>query len=130
MDPISDFLIRVKNAGYAHKKSVSVPFSKVKSAIADVLNEKGFLGEVSVKNKGTKSASLDIELLYEEEGRPKINGVSRVSKPSRRIYEKSKNIRGYKRGYGLAVFSTSKGIMAHMDAKKENLGGELLFTLW
>lgn len=107
-----------------------MPFSKMKSAIAKVLSEKGFLGKISVSGKESKMSSLDLEILYEDSGRPKINGVSRISKPSRRIYEKSKNIRSYKKGYGLAVFSTPKGIMAHMDAKKENLGGELLFTLW
>lgn len=129
MDPISDFLIRLKNAGYANKDSISVPFSKIKSAIANVLSDKGYIGEVSIKGKTPKTMQLNVVVLYDN-GRPRINDVNRISKPSRRMYEKAKNIKGYKKGYGLAVLSTPKGIMAHADAKKANVGGELLFTLW
>jgi small subunit ribosomal protein S8 len=130
MDPISDFVIRLKNAGYAGKPSVLVPFSKIKEKIAKVLSNKGFVGEVSVKGKSPNLTYLEIGILYDEEGKPKINDVNRISKPSRRIYERSKNIKNYKRGYGISVLSTSKGVMTGVDARKQNLGGELLFTLW
>lgn len=128
-DPIGDFIIRIKNANAVKKESVSVPFSKIKLAISELLFNKGFVGKVSEKIKG-KAKYLNIELLYTEDGKPIVSGTQRISKPSRRIYEKSKNIRPFKKGYGLSVFSTPKGIMADMDAKKENLGGEFLFNIW
>jgi len=129
-DPIADFLIRIKNAGYAGKDNVSVPFSKMKLAIAEVLKAKGYLGDVSTKGKTAVTKHLNVGILYEEGGRPKVNDVKRISKPSRRLYEKSKNIKSHRKGYGLAVLSTPQGIMADADARKANVGGELLFTIW
>lgn len=129
-DPIADLLIRIKNAGLSRKPSVSMPFSKMKLAIAEVLGAKGFLGEVVTKGKTPATKRLEVEVLYEEGGRPRVSDVNRISKPSRRLYEKSKNIKSYRRGVGLAVLSTPKGIMADADARKANVGGELLFTIW
>ncbi|HEY4480268.1 MAG TPA: 30S ribosomal protein S8 [Candidatus Paceibacterota bacterium] len=128
-DPIGDFIIRIKNASRVGKPSVSVPFSKVKLSVAEVLHTKGFIGKFEKKSKG-KADYLNIELLYGENGRPLVSEVKRISKPGRRIYEKSKNIKKFKRGFGLSIFSTPKGIMADMDAKKANLGGEFLFNIW
>lgn len=128
-DPIGDFIIRIKNAGSVNKDAVLVPFSKIKWAIAELLSAKGYIGKIAKKSKGSANY-LSAELLYEGDGRPKISGVKRVSKPGRRIYEKSKEIKKFRRGFGLSVFSTPKGIMADMDAKKENLGGEFLFNIW
>lgn len=129
-DPIGDFIIRIKNAGNASKESISVPFSKMKFAIAELLSAKGFVGSVTKKNKGDVVRSINVGLLYTEDGQPKISDVKRISKPSRRLYEKAKNIKQYRRGFGMTVFSTPKGIMADIDAKKDNLGGEILFTIW
>ena len=129
-DPIGDFIIRVKNAGNIGKESVSIPFSKMKLAIAELLANKGFIGAVSKKGKESGFKTLNIELIYDENGSPRVSDVKRISKPSRRIYEKAKDIKQYRRGYGIAVYSTPKGIMADADAKKNNLGGELLFTIW
>ncbi len=128
-DPIGDFITRIKNASAVGKDTVSVPFSKMKSSIAKLLSSKGYLGEISTKNKGNIKY-LVVEIMYGEDGRPAVSGIKRISKPSRRIYEKSKNIKPFKRGFGLSVFSTPKGIMADVDAKKENLGGEFLFNIW
>lgn len=128
-DPIGDFIIRIKNAGNTKKESVLVPFSKTKLAIAELLSDKGYLGAVTKKNKGN-AKFLNVELLYGGDGRPTVSGVKRISKPSRRLYEKSKDIRKFRRGFGISVFSTPKGIMADMDAKKNNLGGEFLFNIW
>lgn len=128
-DPIADLLIQIKNAGYAKRPSVTIPFSKMKFAIAELLKDKGYVGEVAKKGK-TVPRFISIVLLYETSGRPKVNDVKRISKPSRRLYEKAKNLQGYRSGYGLAVLSTPKGIMTDMDAKKANVGGELLFTIW
>ena len=129
-DPIGDFIIRIKNAGSVGKESVSVPFSKMKLAIAELLSAKGFVSNVTKKNKGEIVRFLNVGLLYAEDGSPRISDVKRISKPSRHLYEKAKNIRRYRRGFGMTVFSTPKGIMADVDAKKENLGGEILFTIW
>lgn len=129
-DPIGDFIIRIKNAGNTGKESVSVPFSKIKLAIAELLSAKGFVGNITKKNKGEVCKSINIDLLYAEDGRPVISDVKRVSKPSRRFYENSKNIKRFRRGFGMSVLSTPKGIMADSDAKKNNLGGEILFNIW
>ena len=127
-DPIGDFIIRIKNAGNVHNDAVLVPFSKIKWAIAGLLSAKGFVGKIAKKSKGSANY-LSVELLYVD-GSPKIADVKRVSKPGRRIYEKAKDIKKFRRGFGISVFSTPKGIRADMDAKRENLGGEFLFNIW
>lgn len=128
-DPIGDFIIRIKNAGNTGKESVSVPFSKMKLAIAELLQSKGYLGEVSKKNKGDVKY-LNVNLLYNKDGSPIISDVKRMSKPSRRLYQKAKDIKRFRRGFGISVFSTPKGVMADADTKKDNLGGEFLFNIW
>jgi small subunit ribosomal protein S8 len=128
-DPIGDFIIRIKNAGSTDKESVSVPFSKIKLAVAELLSSKGYLGAVTKKSKGN-AKYLNVVLLYGQDGRPIISDVKRISKPSRRLYEKAKNIKRFRRGFGMSVFSTPEGIMADVDAKKNNLGGEFLFNIW
>ncbi|MEK7635175.1 MAG: 30S ribosomal protein S8 [Patescibacteria group bacterium] len=128
-DPIGDFIIRIKNAGAVKKDSILVPFSKMKLAIAELLCAKGYIGAVSDKNKG-KAKYLHIKLLYTKNGSPVISDVRRMSKPSRRLYESAKNIKSFRRGFGLSVFSTPMGIMGDMDARKNNVGGEFLFNIW
>jgi len=128
-DPIGDFIIRIKNAGQVHKEGISVPFSKMKLAIAELLSAKGYIGSVTKKNKNN-AKYLEIALLYAENGSPMISNVRRMSKPSRRLYENAKNIKRFRRGFGMSVFSTPKGVMGDMDAKKNNLGGEFLFNIW
>lgn len=114
----------------ANKPFVLVPFSKMKLAVAEMLKNKGFLGEVSTKGKSPATKQLQVGIVYMEDGKPRINDAKRISKPSRRLYEKAKNIKGYRMGVGMTVLSTPKGIMADIDARKANLGGELLFTIW
>ena len=128
-DTIGDFIIRIKNAGAVKKESISVPFSAMKLAIAELLASKGYIGEISQKAKGN-TKFLNIVLLYREDGSPMVQDVKRVSKPSRRLYEKAKDIQRFRRGFGLSIFSTPKGILADVDAKKENVGGEFLFNIW
>ena len=128
-DPISDFIIRLKNSSAVGKKSLTVPYSNMKFAIAELLGKKGYIGAVIKKSRGA-SKLFSVELLYGEDGRPLIEGVKRVSKPSRRLYTKSKNIRKFRSGYGISVFSTPSGIMADSDAKKGKVGGEFLFNIW
>lgn len=127
-DPISDFLIRIKNAGLAGKKSVSIPFSNMKFFIGNILSKKGFVGGVYKKGRKT-SKYIEIDLLYEG-GKPKVNDIKIISKPGRRMYGKTKEIHSYRQGFGMTVLSTPKGILADVDAKKENVGGEVLFKIW
>jgi small subunit ribosomal protein S8 len=128
MNPISDFLIRIKNAGMAEKTSVSAPFSNMKFAIANLLSKKGFVGQVSKKGR-KNNKSLEVNILYSD-GKPRIGDIKLMSKPSRRQYGKAKELRSYRQGYGMTVLSTPKGILAHSDARKENVGGEILFKIW
>ncbi len=128
MDTISNFIIKLKNAGNAGHESTTVQHSALKEAIAMVLKKEGFVKEVeTVLDGGKKNLKVS---LFAENRVPKIKGVSRVSKPSKRIYKKTDEIRAVKSGYGALILSTSKGVMTGRDAKKHKLGGEALFTIW
>ncbi len=127
-DPIADMLIMIKNAGNASRDAVVVPYSKIKQSIANCLLKEGYVKSVSKK---TKKGFPAIEIAVQYVGKaPRVNDVKRVSKPSRRMYMGVKDIRVYKSGHGMTVLSTPKGIMSDKDAKKEQVGGEILFTIW
>lgn len=128
MDTISNMIIQIKNAGSAGHGGVLVPYSKFKHSIAEVLKKEGFIKDVGLETKkGKKVLALD---LFIEKRIPKINGVERISKPSRRIYKRSSEIRSVKNGYGALILSTSQGIMSGKEAKRASLGGEALFKIW
>ena len=128
MDPIADMIVALKNAGDAGRDSVSVPYSKLKENIANVLKKEGFVKSSEKKSlKGKPVLALD---LYLENRVPKIQGIKRISKLSKRIYKKSSEIRGVKSGYGLLILSTPSGVMTGREAKKIGVGGEALFTIW
>lgn len=132
MDPISDMLTRISNAQAVRHESVLVPFSKVKFRIAQLLKEAGYVGDVERKKRKAKKAEvewLDLKLRYEGE-RGAISGIKLVSRPSRHMYVKAREIRPVRSGYGLAVVSTPKGIMSGSAARKENVGGEIMFEIW
>ena len=132
MDPISDMLTRLTNAQAVRHETVAVPFSTVKFKIAQLLKDAGYLTEVDRKKRKAKKAEvewLDLKLRYED-GRGAITGIRLVSRPSRHIYTKAKEIRPVRSGYGLAVVSTPKGIMSGTAARKENVGGEVMFEIW
>ncbi len=122
-DPISDFLVRLQNASLVKKGSVTLPYSAVKHAIAKVLEKEGYLASVAKKNN-----LLTVELKYA--GRPAISGVKRISKPSRRMYLGVRDIRPVKRGHGLLVLSTPKGVVTGKEAQVARVGGEALFEIW
>lgn len=127
-DPIADMITRIKNASDSSKESVSFSHSKLKLAILDVLLKEGFIK--SFGKKGKKVAKfIEVGLVYEN-GMPKVRGVDRVSKTSKRVYYKASDIRPVKNGYGLLVLSTPKGIMTDKTARKEHIGGEALFKIW
>lgn len=128
MDPIADMINSLKNAGNAGRDSLTVPFSKLKENIAKVLLSEGFIKSVEKKAVGGKPM-LSIDLFVENRV-PKIKGVSRYSKTSKRVYRKSSELRPVKNGYGALVLSTPKGVMSGRNAKKEKVGGEVLFSIW
>ena len=128
MDTISNMIIQIKNAGNARHDSVSISYSKLKHSIAEVLKQERFIKDVEVKSeKGKKVLSIN---LFIENRLPKIQGVARLSKPSKRIYKKYSELYPVKSGYGALIVSTSKGVMSGRDAKKAKLGGEALFNIW
>ena len=128
-DPIADMLTRIRNAGKAKFGKVDIPGSKLKVELAKVLQKQGF-----VKNykfvEDNKQGVLRVYLKYTADESHVILGMERVSKPSRRVYVKSKDIKPVLNGMGIAVISTSKGIMTDKQARKENLGGEVLCNVW
>ena len=128
MDTISNMIIQIKNAGSAGHDHVSVPYSKLKYSIAEVLKKEKFIKDVAIESqKSRKMLAID---LFMENRVPKIKGVKRISKPSRRIYKKSSDIRSVKNGYGALILSTSQGIMSGREARRASLGGEALFQIW
>ena len=127
-DSISDFIVRLKNGSDVKKASVTVPYSRLIENIAHALKKAGYVGEIEKKGK-IFSHELEITLVYFED-EPRIHGLERISRPSRRIYLKSADIRTYRSGFGNSFLSTPKGIMKDEDAKKNKVGGEVLFRIW
>lgn len=128
MDPIANMLSMIRNAGLAGLDTVNIPFSKEKEAIAKVLKEENFIKDFEKKTRAGKP--FIVAKLIIEKHIPKVKGVQRISKPSKRIYTKAKDIRSVRHGYGILVVTTPKGVMAGHKAKKAGLGGEKLFTIW
>jgi len=127
IDPISNFVNGIKNANTAGKETVEFYNSKIKEAIAKVLLKEGFIKEISKKKKSNR---IEIALAYSENNVPKITGIQRISKQSKRVYENHKEIRSFLNGFGRTIFSTPKGILTDRDARKEKVGGEVLFKIW
>ena len=131
-DPISDILIRIKNAQAVKQEQVLVPFSGAKFKIANILKNEGFISEIERKKKKTEKSELEYLLLTLKysDGTGAINGIKIISRPSRRMYIKAKDIRLVRSGYGMAVISTPEGIMSSREARKKNLGGEIMFEIY
>ena len=129
-DPIGDMLARIKNGYLARKNVVEVPYSKMKEEIAKLLVKEGYLRNVKCQmTNGKWKKTLVLTLKYEG-GRPAIEEVKRVSKPGVRIYAKAREIPKVKYGFGITIISTSKGIMTDKEARKKNLGGEVICQVW
>ncbi len=123
-DPIADMLTRIRNGHARSRRNVSMPSSKQKVAIAEILKEEGYITGFQVQTEGVKN-TLDIELKYYE-GKPVIELIQRVSRPSLRKYKKSGDILKVKSGLGTAIVSTSKGLMTDKTARAQGIGGEVL----
>jgi small subunit ribosomal protein S8 len=128
-DPLADFLTRIRNGIQANFTSVDIPLSKLKVRVADVLKKEGYIADYHVDEQGVQG-TLTIDLKYGPNNEKVITGIRRVSKPGLRQYKKSDAIPKVMSGLGVAVLSTSHGVISDREAKKLNVGGELLCEVW
>jgi len=128
-DPIADMLTRIRNALMAKHEQVEMPSSKIKLEIARILKAEGYIKNFKVIQEGRKEY-LRIFLKYDEEKRPAIAGLERVSKPGRRVYVGVEDIPSVRRGLGIAILSTSKGVLTDQQARKMRIGGEVICKVW
>ena len=122
-DPIGDMLARIKNAQLRNHSKVSLPSSKFKAKIADVLKSEGYI--IDYKINDDKKPSIEINLKYNS-GNPVINTIERISKPARRIFSSASSLPKINNGLGIAIVSTPQGVMTDVDARKKKLGGEII----
>ena len=122
-DPIGDMLARIKNAQVRNHSKVSLPSSKFKSKIADVLKAEGYIRDYKINDD--KKPSIEINLKYNS-GNPVINTIERISKPGRRIFSSASSMPKINNGLGIAIVSTPQGVMTDVDARKKKLGGEII----
>lgn len=128
-DTIGDLIIRLKNAGVVKKEQVHAPYSRLRHAILEKLQEKGYIANVGVTGEGTRK-TLEVTLQYSTDGTHSIRGVQRMSKPGRRLYKKAADIYPVKFGKGDMVLSTPAGILTGDEARSQHVGGEQLFIIW
>ncbi len=128
MDPIADMLNRIKNAQAVDHPTVEMPFSNLRYRVGKILEENGFIEKAEKKGRKTKK-TIEIILKYHDKT-PAISGVKKISKPGQRIYLGSAQIKKTKEGYGMAIISTSKGLMTGKEARKQKIGGEILLEIW
>ena len=128
-DPIADMLTRIRNANNSRHMTVDIPASNMKKAIADILLNEGYVKAVEVIEDGTQGI-IRITLKYAENKQKVLSGLKRVSKPGLRIYASKDELPRVLKGLGIAIISTSKGIMTDKEARKQNVGGEVLAFIW
>ncbi|UZT81819.1 30S ribosomal protein S8 [Caproicibacterium sp. BJN0003] len=128
-DTIADLLTRIRNASSAKHDTVEIPASNMKKAICHILEDEGYIKSYSVAEDG-KQGMIKVILKYGEGKRPVIMGLKRVSKPGLRIYSNAEELPKVMKGLGVAIISTSKGVMTDRQARKENVGGEVLAFIW
>jgi len=128
-DPITDMLNRIRNAQAVRHRTVEIPHSNLKYKLAEILAKNGFVSKIEKKKRKNKKI-IKIYLKYNPDNTPFISGLKRISKPGQRIYKKAKEIRKVKGGYGIAIVSTSKGLMTDKEARAKKIGGEVLCEIW
>jgi small subunit ribosomal protein S8 len=126
-DPIADMLTRIRNAHMVNKSSVSIPASKLKTAISQVMLDEGYISDFTVEGEAA-AKSINIELKYFQ-GKPVIDKLARISKPSLRVYTSSTDMPQVMNGLGVVIVSTPKGVMTGQNAKAQNVGGEVLCSI-
>lgn len=131
VDPISDMLTRIRNAQAVGHKTVSFPYSKIKFAIAQILNSHGYLGSVrELERKAERKIEVNLKYTDSKNTIPLIQGLERISKSGQRIYVAKKELASITKGQGIAILTTSFGLMADKDAKKKGIGGEIICRIW
>lgn len=128
-DPITDMLNRIRNAQAVRHQTVEISYSNLLKNLAEILVRGGFLSKLEKRRKKEKKI-IRVYLRYDSRNTPAISGLKRISKPSQRIYKKAKEIRKVREGYGIAIISTSQGLMTDKEARKKKLGGEILCEVW
>ncbi len=128
-DPVGDMLTRIRNAGQARHREMTCPASKLKEAVARVLCKEGFVSEVTTAESQGKPV-LVVQLRYAESGKLMIDALRRISTPGRRVYVGASEVPRVRSGLGMAVLSTSKGVMCDRDAREAGIGGEVLCEVW
>jgi small subunit ribosomal protein S8 len=128
-DPIADFLSRLRNALMARHKTTAAPASKIKVRIAQILKDEGYIEDFHVEDAGPRQ-SLIVNLKYDEKQSPLIEGLNRISKPGLRRYSSVDDLPRVRGGLGMAIVSTSKGVMTDQQARRDRVGGEVLCTVW
>lgn len=128
-DPIADFLSRIRNALMARHKAIACPSSKIKVHLAQILKDEGYIRDFRVEDKAGY-AVLHLDLNYDSENRPVIEGLQRVSRPGLRVYKGAEDLPKVRGGLGMAVISTSHGVMTDHQARHKNIGGEVLCYVW
>ena len=129
-DPIADLLTRIRNAHMAQHDKLDIPASRVKQAIVRILKEEGYIKNYKVVDSKGRHPIIRVYLKYEANGRPVINGLTRVSRPGRRIYCDKDSFPRVLNGLGISILTTNKGIMANNKAKSLGIGGEVLCNVW
>jgi len=128
-DPIADMLTRIRNANQNGAKTVSMPSSKMKEEIARILKGEGFIEEFSIEENDVQN-TLTLTLKYGQKKERVINGLKRVSKPGLRVYSKAEELPRVLNGLGIAIISTPQGVMTDKEARKANVGGEVIAYIW
>ena len=127
-DPISDFLTRIRNAQMMSHEAVKSPSSKMRVCIAELLKNEGYISDFKVE--GDSKKTIKVELKYDDNEAPMIEGLKRVSRPGLRVYRRASELPKVRGGLGMAVMSTSKGVMTDADARESKVGGEVLCYIW
>ena len=129
-DPVADMLTRIRNGIQSHHDRVEMPASKLKVEVAKILKSEGFISNYKLVDENKTQPVLRVYLKYSDDGEPVIHGIERVSRPGRRVYRTKQEIPRVLGGLGLAIVSTSKGVLAGHDAVKNGVGGEVLCQVW
>ncbi|CAJ99001.1 30S ribosomal protein S8 [Helicobacter acinonychis] len=128
-DIIADSLTRLRNASMRRLEFTQLYYAKIVVSILEIFKEKGFIKDFNIKDKDKKQ-SVYVQLAYDEKGYSKISEVKRLSKPGRRVYKQKNELKRFKNGYGVIVVSTSKGVITNEEAYRQNVGGEVLCSIW
>lgn len=131
-DPIADMLTRVRNGSQAYHDEVEMPYSKLKEGVAQILKQEGYITDFSVREPGEREVgrSLEVTLKYGPQRERSIAGIRRISKPGLRVYANSRNLPKVLGGLGVAIISTSQGLLTDRQATNKNVGGEILAYVW